>query len=76
MLNVEQLGRVTEFAAVPGCGLKCCVSNLEAILHGDISDVDILNRRNSTASSKVTFGFAGRAACDQSIVEGIRLMLL
>jgi len=61
MLNTDLLGRVSEFAAVPGCGLKCLVSNVEPLLSGDITDVDILNRRNSTVSSKVTFGFSGKA---------------
>lgn len=70
MLNAEQLGRVSEFAAVPGCGLKCKVSNLESLLNSNLTDVDIMNRRNSTASSKVTFGFAGGDAGDGPTVTG------
>jgi Cu+-exporting ATPase len=57
MFNVDQLGRVSQFTTVPGCGLKCIVSNLETLLTGNISDIDIMNRRNSTASGYVTFGF-------------------
>ena len=78
MLNTDLLGRVSEFAAVPGCGLKCLVSNVEPILRADITDVDILNRRNSSVSSKVTFGFAGRAADEVTsttrTIEGIAML--
>jgi len=28
MLDVDQLGHVTNFKAVPGCGLTCCVSKI------------------------------------------------
>lgn len=58
ILNADILGRVSDFSAVPGCGLKCQVSNIESVLNSDITDLDIMNRRNSTASSKVTFRFA------------------
>ena len=53
MLAVEQLGRVTNFVAVPGCGLKCDVTNVEALLNGCVTDVEIMNRRNSTVSNNV-----------------------
>lgn len=51
MLNVEQLGKVTDFSAVPGCGLKCNVSNVESVVDGDL-DVEMMNRRNSALSAK------------------------
>jgi len=53
MLNVEQLGRATDFAAVPGCGLKCTVSRIESLLIGETTDVELMNRRNSRASTRV-----------------------
>jgi Cu+-exporting ATPase len=34
-LQTETFGKVTDFTAVPGCGLKCTVSNVEELIDGD-----------------------------------------
>lgn len=52
MLKAEQLGKVTNFAAVPGCGLKCSVSNIESVIESEAADVETMNRRNSSLSTK------------------------
>ena len=46
------MGKASDFQAVPGCGLKCTVTNIEPMMNPDTTDVEIMNRRNSTASSK------------------------
>jgi len=55
MLNADQLARVSDFVAVPGCGLKCNVSQIESLLNGSMSDDQIMNTRNSSASFGVTY---------------------
>ncbi|XP_045204361.2 LOW QUALITY PROTEIN: copper-transporting ATPase 1-like [Mercenaria mercenaria] len=48
-LKSENLGKVTDFQAVPGCGLKCSVSNLESVLQS--LDMDGVNNRKNLAGS-------------------------
>jgi len=55
MLNADQLARVSDFVAVPGCGLKCNISQIESLLNGSMSDDQIMNTRNSSASFGVTY---------------------
>ena len=50
-LQTEAFGKATDFQAVPGCGLKCTVMNIEFLVHNNLSDTEIMNRRNSTSSS-------------------------
>lgn len=52
VLSTETIGKVSDFQAVPGCGLKCNVTNIEPMMNPDTTDVEIMNRRNSTTSSK------------------------
>jgi len=55
MLNTDQLARVSDFVAVPGCGLKCDVSQIETLLSGSTTDVrQFMSTHNSTASFNVT----------------------
>ncbi|KAH9495204.1 ATPase Cu transporting protein 7A [Bulinus truncatus] len=51
-LCTESLGKVSEFSAVPGCGIKCKVSHLESILSG-VDVVDVNNRRNKSGSQTI-----------------------
>ncbi len=53
VLQTETLGKGSEFQAVPGCGLKCKVSHIEGVVSTELTDLDILNRRNSTRSDLV-----------------------
>lgn len=48
-LGTENLGKVSEFMAVPGCGIKCKVSNLERILKG-VDTAAVILRRNHNCS--------------------------
>ena len=52
-LATETLGKTKDFQAVPGCGLVCHVSNVEQLITSSMSDLEIMNRRNSTSSFKV-----------------------
>jgi len=70
MLNVDHLGRVSDFVAVPGCGLKCNVSQIEALLNGRASDVQSMNSRNSTASFVVTYHIRDEAVDAPAVTEG------
>ena len=45
---------MTDFKAVPGCGLSCKVSHIEGMLNGITNDDAILNRRGSQMSYVVT----------------------
>ncbi|XP_074651916.1 copper-transporting ATPase 1-like [Tubulanus polymorphus] len=47
-LNVETLGKTSDFTAIPGCGLKCTVSNIEKILSSKDLD-EIKNPQNLSA---------------------------
>ncbi|KAL4229704.1 ATPase Cu transporting protein 7B [Mactra antiquata] len=52
VLKTENLGKVTDFQAVPGCGLKCSVSNLESLLETvDLQGIN--NRKNQMGSVRV-----------------------
>lgn len=52
VLKTETLGKVTDFQAVPGCGLKCSVSNLEPLLEAvDLQGIN--NRKNQMGSVRV-----------------------
>ncbi|XP_056898635.1 copper-transporting ATPase 1 [Takifugu flavidus] len=46
-LGVESLGACTDFQAVPGCGIRCQVSNTETLLKEADSDSEDNNQRNS-----------------------------
>ncbi|CAK6956485.1 copper-transporting ATPase 1 [Scomber scombrus] len=46
-LGTESLGSCTDFQAVPGCGIRCQVSNTEALLKQADSDTEDNNQRNS-----------------------------
>ena len=52
-LETEQLGKVQDFQAIPGCGLKCVVTNIEPVIQMSLTETDIINRRNSTTSFNV-----------------------
>ena len=53
MLQVETLGKATNFQAIPGCGLKCTVSNIEVLMNdNNMSYTDLLmNQRNTSNTS-------------------------
>ncbi|XP_052796287.1 copper-transporting ATPase 1-like isoform X2 [Mya arenaria] len=51
-LKTENLGKTSDFQAVPGCGLKCSVSNLEPIFSA-IDFEGINNRKNINGSLRV-----------------------
>uniref|UniRef100_A0A665W3R3 P-type Cu(+) transporter n=1 Tax=Echeneis naucrates TaxID=173247 RepID=A0A665W3R3_ECHNA len=58
-LNTESLGTCTDFQAVPGCGIRCHVSNTETLLKQADSDSEDSNQRNSliqTATYVVLIG--------------------
>lgn len=46
-LGTESLGACTDFQAVPGCGIRCQVSNTESLLKQADSDSEDNNQRNS-----------------------------
>ncbi|KAK7922857.1 hypothetical protein WMY93_009759 [Mugilogobius chulae] len=46
-LGTESLGTCTDFQAVPGCGIRCQVSNTETLLKQVDSDSEDNNQRNS-----------------------------
>lgn len=46
-LGTESLGTCTDFQAVPGCGIRCQVSNTESMLKQADSDSEDNNQRNS-----------------------------
>lgn len=46
-LGTESLGACTDFQAVPGCGIRCQVSNTETLLKEADSDSEDNNQRNS-----------------------------
>uniref|UniRef100_A0A673BQG3 P-type Cu(+) transporter n=1 Tax=Sphaeramia orbicularis TaxID=375764 RepID=A0A673BQG3_9TELE len=46
-LGTESLGTCTDFQAVPGCGIRCQVSNTESLLKQADSDSEDNNQRNS-----------------------------
>lgn len=46
-LGTESLGTCTDFQAVPGCGIRCQVSNTETLLKQADSDSEDNNQRNS-----------------------------
>lgn len=46
-LGIESLGTCTDFQAVPGCGIRCQVSNTESLLRQTDSDSEDNNQRNS-----------------------------
>ncbi|XP_024139715.1 copper-transporting ATPase 1 isoform X2 [Oryzias melastigma] len=46
-LGTESLGTCTDFQAVPGCGVRCQVSNTETVLKQGDSDSEDNNHRNS-----------------------------
>ncbi|KAM3612988.1 uncharacterized protein V6R79_018379 [Siganus canaliculatus] len=46
-LGTESLGACTDFQAVPGCGIRCLVSNTETLLKQADSDSEDNNQRNS-----------------------------
>ena len=68
-MNVDHLGRVSDFVAIPGCGLKCHVSQVETVLIGNASGVQI-NTDDSTASFNVTYHVHDEASDMPAAIEG------
>jgi len=67
MLNADQLARVSDFVTVPGCGLKCNVSQIETLLSSSsMGDVEIMNTCDSTTSFRVTY----HVPDEQEITDG------
>ncbi|XP_076117388.1 copper-transporting ATPase 1-like [Mytilus galloprovincialis] len=51
-LNADNLGKVSDFQAVPGCGLKCTVSQIESLLTNlDLEQIN--NRKNEVGSLRI-----------------------
>ncbi|CAG2190348.1 ATP7 [Mytilus edulis] len=51
-LNADNLGKVSDFQAVPGCGLKCTVSQIEPLLTNlDLEQIN--NRKNEVGSLRI-----------------------
>ncbi|XP_052076803.1 copper-transporting ATPase 1-like isoform X2 [Mytilus californianus] len=51
-LNADNLGKVSDFQAVPGCGLKCIVSQIEPLLTNlDLEQIN--NRKNEVGSLRI-----------------------
>lgn len=46
-LGIESLGACTDFQAVPGCGIRCQVSNTETLLKEADSDSEDNNQRSN-----------------------------
>lgn len=46
-LGTESLGACTDFQAVPGCGIRCQVTNMETLLKEADSDSEDNNGHNS-----------------------------
>ncbi|CAH1777961.1 unnamed protein product [Owenia fusiformis] len=67
-LNTDALGKVTDFQAVPGCGLKCKVSHLDLMLNSNQSDS---NRRNSATSFQVQIDGVTTDVVNESSVQEI-----
>ena len=53
-LKSETLGKVTNFQAIPGCGLICQVSNVYNLVDGSSAQVDLMNMRNAIDDYTVT----------------------
>ena len=53
-LKSETLGKVTNFQAIPGCGLICQVTNVYNLVDGSSSQVDLMNMRNAIDEYAVT----------------------
>ena len=53
-LKSETLGKVTNFQAIPGCGLICQVTNVYNLVDGSSSQVDLMNMRNAVDEYTVT----------------------
>jgi Cu+-exporting ATPase len=51
-LKTEALGKTQDYQAVPGCGLKCTVSQIDGLLN-DIDLEGINNRKNLMGSTRV-----------------------
>ncbi|XP_005093403.1 copper-transporting ATPase 1 isoform X2 [Aplysia californica] len=49
-LGAESMGKVSEFSAVPGCGIKCKVSHIEGLLSR--TDSNAVNSRKNRAGSQ------------------------
>ena len=49
---MENLGKVSDFQAVPGCGLKCNVTGVEPILT-DLDMEGVNNRKNYIGSLRI-----------------------
>ena len=66
-LKAESLGKVSDFQAVPGCGLKCTVSQVEPMLT-DLDMEGVNNRKNYIGSLRVRID---NVTCDEIIpIEG------
>ncbi|CAC5382756.1 copA [Mytilus coruscus] len=51
-LDADNLGKVSDFQAVPGCGLKCIVSQIEPLLTNlDLEEIN--NRKNEVGSLRI-----------------------
>ncbi|BFZ14956.1 hypothetical protein BsWGS_17994 [Bradybaena similaris] len=72
-LATESLGKVSDFSAVPGCGIKCKVSNVENLISG--VDMDGVNTRMNQVGS-VRIRIDNLIYGDQEIQDGGNNLIL
>ena len=76
-LGTQTLGKAINFTAVPGCGLKCTVSQVESLM-SRLDVVAVNNRKNNMGSVRVrTDNILQSDDQDVSIrIEGMNVCLL
>ncbi|XP_070553751.1 copper-transporting ATPase 2-like isoform X2 [Ptychodera flava] len=69
-LGAENLGKCTDFQAVPGCGLKCTVSNIEPLLtdpvNGETEQTLIVPSSSSASSTSSSTSSNGGVLVDRA----------
>ncbi|XP_067664088.1 copper-transporting ATPase 1-like isoform X2 [Haliotis asinina] len=74
-LATEALGKVTDFQAVPGCGLKCKVSQTETLLNNiDLAGVN--NRKNQFGSMRIKIDSVSEGSGDSLSLQIENAMLM
>lgn len=69
LFDVEVFGKITDFKAVPGCGIKCTIKNFEAALNKGKQSEKVINYENSVRTNRGDKNFLDGAIVEEVIPQ-------
>lgn len=69
LFDVEVFGKISDFKAVPGCGIKCTITNFETALSKGKNSEKVINYENSLRTNRSEKNFLDGAIVEEVIPQ-------